>query len=1249
MSTPGPRGGSPAGTSRSRTGSRRRMRGRMTTSSSSRSFHSIRKPRFSTPPPVDRSVVRFTDEEGSLVAGRIERKPMPFLAGSPDSPSPSPSVASLSADEWLMDVGKRQLRPASVRATHVQRYWKQSLLSPATEAEKLQLNTGRVENARQTLGIDVHEARALAKSMSMTTIADLFQQYKMQRGERERLLDDLSTALYGNRRKAMLLMSVLSRIDKEDMEPAVSRRSGLTSAGSDGASGASGVGGGAASRIAPASRKLSVLLALKKSELSSLIRTASTGLPSVPGSPPAAAGLLSDSEDDSDGSARSKGARGDGSGDEDEDDEDEELPSTVALSLSSAASDVGSEIAPSDVDEEDLEARLALEGCKEMYSHWCRRLFLVPSNRIVSSLGSRSLVMRHYGLGPKGAIALAETLCVNGTLTELDLADSWLLSEGGMAIGRVLGSNRTLTKLDLSDNRLGEAAGQVIALNLARNSSLRWISLKGNSLGVRFGRSISTALLNNNSLDHLDLSYNELSLDGARALVSLLEKTWSLKTLSLRWNRLGSAGGLALASVLKRNRSLTSLDLSWNSLGSEAAIAMGEMLAANKTLRHLDLSQNGIDADAAMLLADGLRFNRCLTHLEMNYNPLGQRGAAALMQVIDSDCALSTIGLQAIESADDLRARGITVDDDIAAGVAPHGGGGGGGAAATGGGGVAGKGDKRQEFNVLDPDGHYRLDLSRPRDHAIAEMLRIRAVEMGARWIRPMLGDRALAVDEATWVVPRRGLLTLDFVSAASFRAERFRQPRVHFSLDLAVAGDRWMAATLMKRAILEPGENWLNERLNGQRFEFNEKTHTMDWLDSHRSGLLELDYLSTTLVHEEHYRLDLHVFNHYATAYKLLERVYETRHSSFGDSWKNITYNGRPMKLEAWSVRFTTTSGVVSRHEDVDRIVTSSVRNKWRVPRAGILEFDHCTANPQRIHSRHYSLDLRVASERALAQHLRLRACLEPGENWWNETIDGLPFNLKESAAMGGDSTWVIPNEGRLELDYVITRPRTVARAMIREHHTLHMENVLQAREAQRLWQRVGDADNDEMWINVHHEGEPVPLPHVLNHTWELPGTGSVEFDYIYFRSHEPIGEGAFQSLLEETRRQSSDHERINLWRAAVSGSSGYYLTCGMVEEILFELDDQAEQDVLIEILGPRIVDHFRDAHVRVAVRERKLAELAVDSFASSGSTPRVDAVASHWRSSIEDGGEAGEDGIGDSDIPPPLAAAAEESKEAE
>lgn len=675
------------------------------------------------------------------------------------------------------------------------------------------------------------------------------------------------------------------------------------------------------------------------------------------------------------------------------------------------------------------------------YLEACRELMEIPVTSYVDNLQSGKAVLSHFCLGDNGMIAIARSMIVNTSIRSLDIADNRLFADGIRAVARILRKNFTLTSLNASDNNAGVAAADIFAA-LRTNTTLKTLQLKGNNLTDGMHAPIRRALDENSTLTQLDLSFNQLRDTAVLGVAAALAKPdASLKHLNLKWNKITAAGAAAVAAALKDNDTLILLDMSWNSLGDRGGILIGEAVATNRKLRKLDLSQNRLSHQSAIIIGDSLRFNTALVDIQLNYNPIGERGGRAIMAAIaDENCSVSSWGLTATE---------VEYGETISL----------------------------TEFNGVHPDGHYSLNLADQWEHAVAEMLRVRAVEMGARWHSPTLDGKPYVPNTSAghaWQLPSEGTLVLDFVSGKDVNPSASKRPAVHFRLDLSRPDDHATAVALVQRAVDEPGENWLNETLNGEPFEFDEEEHSVEWIENMKSGILELEYRASSLASEAHYTLDLSVDMDHAVAYKLLERTFMYGDKEgLNDSLSNVTLDGEPINIDIWRRGKVGPDG---RWIDSSKLTSLGVKDRWRIPHAGILSFDMTTARPMHVITQHYRLDLSVAADRRLAHNLRVRASLHQDENWWNEKIDGVPFQLAEDFTES--HRFYLPRSGILELDFVVCRPSEVSRRMQRDHFKFDMSIPMQAVQAATLRLRVQTAlfhDADDVVLGaMEYDGRP-------------------------------------------------------------------------------------------------------------------------------------------------------------------------------
>ena len=126
-----------------------------------------------------------------------------------------------------------------------------------------------------------------------------------------------------------------------------------------------------------------------------------------------------------------------------------------------------------------------------------------------------------------------------------------------------------------------------------------------------------------------------------------------------------------------------------------------------------------------------------------------------------------------------------------------------------------------------------------------------------------------------------------------------------------------------------------------GVPFELDEETQGLSWIHKQHTGVLSLDYVSTTLAHEASYRLELENPSDRALALSILERVYRSQVASRageddmyqdGCDMLNVRFNGSALDLTQWRIGkqvgavWVTTEGVQS----------TSARNHWRLPLLG-------------------------------------------------------------------------------------------------------------------------------------------------------------------------------------------------------------------------------------------------------------------------------------------------------------------------
>ncbi|KAJ3333753.1 hypothetical protein HDU76_004249 [Blyttiomyces sp. JEL0837] len=235
----------------------------------------------------------------------------------------------------------------------------------------------------------------------------------------------------------------------------------------------------------------------------------------------------------------------------------------------------------------NIDVIIKRKGQTDTYINACKNLGIVPVSYFAERTSASEIVLRHHGLGVKGAQAVAAVLENNNTITCLDLSNNWIES-GGAYIGRSLQINRTLAYLNLTDNRLGLQGGLEMAEMLSFNGSLKTLILKGNSLGDKEATSLAEGLRQNSTLQTLDISNNKIGDLGAIALGSGLIHNDSLKELNLGWNEIRARGIAGFCNNAKENNTLGTLALDDNGI-TDNAQGVGAFLQKSNSIMSLSL------------------------------------------------------------------------------------------------------------------------------------------------------------------------------------------------------------------------------------------------------------------------------------------------------------------------------------------------------------------------------------------------------------------------------------------------------------------------------------------------------------------------------------------------------------------------------------------------------------------------------------------------------------------------------------
>ncbi|XP_041429859.1 leucine-rich repeat-containing protein 74A [Xenopus laevis] len=287
------------------------------------------------------------------------------------------------------------------------------------------------------------------------------------------------------------------------------------------------------------------------------------------------------------------------------------------------------------------------ETSEELYVQACQEAGVVPASYFMRHMNNTSMDLKHHGLGPRGARAIAASLQFNKCITHLNLEDNWIQPEGAVDLVEMLRKNYYIQDLNISNNYLGVRGAEVISKMLLDNTSLLCLKLAQNEFDDESVKYFVEALSANFRLTELDLSHNEFCEKGGEYLGQILASNEGLQVLNLGWNHIRMKGAIALSAGLRANGMLKVLNLSYNGFGNEGALALGEALRVNFSLVQLDITCNRINNEGIRLLCKGLEINETLRVLKLSNNPINVEAAILLLNTISNrpECKMEELDI----------------------------------------------------------------------------------------------------------------------------------------------------------------------------------------------------------------------------------------------------------------------------------------------------------------------------------------------------------------------------------------------------------------------------------------------------------------------------------------------------------------------------------------------------------------------------------------------------------------------------
>jgi len=204
-----------------------------------------------------------------------------------------------------------------------------------------------------------------------------------------------------------------------------------------------------------------------------------------------------------------------------------------------------------------------------------------------------NLNLSRNNLEEYGTHKITDALNTNTTITNLNLSDNWLGEDGALVIAEALYVITTLRSLNLSHNYLrrnsydSEIGIIAIANALCKNESITELDLEHNKIGLNGARELSKALYVNKTLKILNLENNKLCEGAACEITKALYVNKTLKKLNLSDNKLDKYGLHVIVDALRYNNTLTLLNIGCNDLSEKEEKLIRDTLRENHILTEL--------------------------------------------------------------------------------------------------------------------------------------------------------------------------------------------------------------------------------------------------------------------------------------------------------------------------------------------------------------------------------------------------------------------------------------------------------------------------------------------------------------------------------------------------------------------------------------------------------------------------------------------------------------------------------------
>ncbi|XP_069116347.1 leucine-rich repeat-containing protein 74A-like isoform X3 [Argopecten irradians] len=290
------------------------------------------------------------------------------------------------------------------------------------------------------------------------------------------------------------------------------------------------------------------------------------------------------------------------------------------------------------------------EKARLVYIRACIKFSITPSSLFLRGLKKEQINLQNQGLGPLGTQAVALSLVIDRSVTDLVISGNAIGQTGIRYITDMLMINDNISHLDVSDNNLQSYGAQALSNMLLQNDNILSLNASGNHFNRNDALLFAEAIqFYRFSLRVLDLSHNNFETEGGQHLGPALAANDTIEILDISWNHLSSKGVEAVAQGLKENTSIKTLNVSWNGIGDDGALFLVQAANVNETLEVLQMDANRIGPDGLTNLLQELASNKVLLELKISKNPITTLGPESALQVIN---AHPEMGIQVLEIQD---------------------------------------------------------------------------------------------------------------------------------------------------------------------------------------------------------------------------------------------------------------------------------------------------------------------------------------------------------------------------------------------------------------------------------------------------------------------------------------------------------------------------------------------------------------------------------------------------------------------